>query len=38
MKVNSEVKAGIGGTIVEVLAKNEEFVDFGTVLFRVDPT
>ena len=38
MKVNSEVKAGIGGTVVEVVAKNEEFVDFGTVLFRVDPS
>lgn len=37
MKLNNEVKAGISGTIVEVVAKNDEFVDYGTVLFRVDP-
>jgi acetyl-CoA carboxylase biotin carboxyl carrier protein len=37
MKVNNEIKAGCSGTIVEVVAKNEDFVDFGTVLFRVDP-
>ena len=38
MKLNNEVKAGISGTIVEVVAKNDEFVDYGTVLFRVDPS
>jgi acetyl-CoA carboxylase biotin carboxyl carrier protein len=37
MKVNNEIKAGCSGTIVEVVAKNEDFVDYGTVLFRVDP-
>lgn len=37
MKLNNEVKAGLSGTIVEVVAKNDEFVDYGTVLFRVDP-
>jgi acetyl-CoA carboxylase biotin carboxyl carrier protein len=37
MKVNNEIKAGVSGTIAEVVAKNEDFVDFGTVLFRVDP-
>ncbi len=36
MKVNNEIKAGCSGTIVEVAVKNEDFVDFGTVLFRVD--
>jgi acetyl-CoA carboxylase biotin carboxyl carrier protein len=36
MKVNNEIKAGCSGTIVEVVAKNEDFVDFGTVMFRVD--
>ncbi len=36
MKVNNEIKAGCTGTIVEVVVKNEDFVDFGTVLFRVD--
>ncbi len=38
MKVNNEIKAGVSGTIVEVVAKNEDFVDFNTVLFRVDPS
>ena len=38
MKLNNEVKAGVSGTIVEVVAKNEDFVDYGTVLFRVDPS
>lgn len=37
MKVSNEIKAGVSGTVVEVVAKNDEFVDFGTVLFRVDP-
>ena len=38
MKLNNEVKAGVSGTVVEVVAKNDEFVDYGTVLFRVDPS
>jgi len=38
MKLNNEVRAGINGTIVEVVAKNDEFVDYGTVLFRVNPS
>jgi acetyl-CoA carboxylase biotin carboxyl carrier protein len=37
MKVNNEIVAGCSGTIAEVCVKNEEFVEFGTVLFRVDP-
>lgn len=37
MKVNNEIKAGVSGTIAEVVAKNEDFVDFNSVLFRVDP-
>lgn len=36
MKVNNEIKAGVSGTVVEVVAKNEDFVDFNAVLFRVD--
>lgn len=36
MKVNNEIRADCTGTIVEVVAKNDTFVDFGTVLFRVD--
>jgi acetyl-CoA carboxylase biotin carboxyl carrier protein len=38
MKLNNEVRAGVSGTVVEVVAKNDEFVDYGTVLFRVDPS
>ena len=36
MKVNNEIKAACTGTIVEVVAKNDSFVDYDTVLFRVD--
>ena len=35
-RYSGEIKAGCSGTIVEVVAKNDEFVDFGSVLFRVD--
>ena len=37
MKVNNEIKAGVAGTVAEVVARNEDFVDFNSVLFRVDP-
>jgi acetyl-CoA carboxylase biotin carboxyl carrier protein len=36
MKVFNEIPAEIAGTIVEVLVKNEEAVDFGRPLFKVD--
>lgn len=36
MKVFNEIPAEISGTIVEVLASNEEAVDFGKPLFKVD--
>lgn len=35
MKVMNEVKAGISGTIVEILTDNAHPVEFGTKLFRV---
>ena len=38
MKVNNEIQAECSGTVVEVCVKNEEFVEFNTVLFRVDPS
>jgi acetyl-CoA carboxylase biotin carboxyl carrier protein len=38
MKVHNEIQAGCSGVIAEVLIKNDDFVDYGTVLFRVDPT
>ena len=38
MKLYNEIKAGVSGVIREVCVKNGEFVEFGTVLFRVDPS
>lgn len=35
MKVMNEVKAGISGTVVEVLVDNGSPVEFGTKLFRI---
>jgi acetyl-CoA carboxylase biotin carboxyl carrier protein len=37
MKIFNEINAECSGVIVEVLVQNKEFVEFGTVLFRVDP-
>lgn len=37
MKVMNEVKAGISGTIVEVLIENGQPIEFGSKLFRVIP-
>ena len=36
MKVFNDIPAEIGGKIVEILAKNEEAVDFERPLFKVD--
>ena len=38
MKVNNEIKAGVSGTIVQVVATNDEFVGYNDVLFLVDPS
>ena len=38
MKTYSEIQANCTGTIVEVLAENGKYVEFGEVLFRVDPS
>jgi acetyl-CoA carboxylase biotin carboxyl carrier protein len=38
MKVNNEIPAECSGTIAEVCVKNEEFVEYNTVLFRVEPS
>ena len=35
MKVMNEVKAGISGTVAEILAENAHPVEFGTKLFRI---
>jgi acetyl-CoA carboxylase biotin carboxyl carrier protein len=37
MKVFNEIKAGVAGKVVKVCRKNEENVEFGQVLFLVDP-
>jgi acetyl-CoA carboxylase biotin carboxyl carrier protein len=38
MKVFTDIPAGITGTIVEVLVKNGQPVEFGQPLFRVEPS
>lgn len=37
MKVFTDIPAGISGTIVEVLTKNGQPVEFGQPLFRIEP-
>ncbi len=37
MKIFNEIQAECSGVIAEVLVKNKDPVEFGTVLFRVDP-
>jgi acetyl-CoA carboxylase biotin carboxyl carrier protein len=37
MKIFNEVPAGVSGTVAEVCAANGAFVEYGTVLFRIDP-
>ncbi len=38
MKVFTDIPAGVSGTIVEVLAKNGQAVEYGQPLFRVAPS
>jgi acetyl-CoA carboxylase biotin carboxyl carrier protein len=38
MKIFNDHLAECSGTIAEVCVKNGDFVEFGTVLFRVDPS
>jgi acetyl-CoA carboxylase biotin carboxyl carrier protein len=37
MKVFTDIPAGVGGTITEVLVKNGQAVEYGQPLFRVKP-
>jgi acetyl-CoA carboxylase biotin carboxyl carrier protein len=37
MKVFNSVRAGVKGTVVEVVAQNGQFVEFGQTLFLVKP-
>jgi acetyl-CoA carboxylase biotin carboxyl carrier protein len=38
MKVLNKIQAECSGVITEVLVNNKDFVEYGTVLFLVDPT
>lgn len=38
MKLMNEIEAEVAGTIVEVLVTNEDPVEYGQVLFRIDPS
>jgi acetyl-CoA carboxylase biotin carboxyl carrier protein len=38
MKIFNDVQADVAGVIVEVCVANQEAVEFGQVLFRLDPT
>ena len=38
MKVFNEIPAGCSGTVVAVLVENEEPVEFGKQLFKIDPS
>ena len=37
MKVMNEIKAGVAGTIAEILVENQTSVEYGTPLFKVRP-
>src|SRR5207244_13020392 len=38
MKMFNEITAGVTGTVAEILIENQQAVEYGTVLFRVDPS
>jgi len=38
MKVMNEIKAGVRGTVVEVLVENAQPIEFGQPMFRVKPS
>jgi acetyl-CoA carboxylase biotin carboxyl carrier protein len=37
MKLMNEIEAEVAGTIAEILVKNEDPVEYGQVLFRIEP-
>jgi len=37
MKLMNEIEAETAGTVAEILVRNEEPVEYGQVLFRIDP-
>jgi acetyl-CoA carboxylase biotin carboxyl carrier protein len=38
MKLMNEIEAEVSGTVVEILVKNEDPVEYGQALFRIDPS
>ncbi len=38
MKLMNEIEAEVAGTVAEVLVTNEDPVEYGQVLFRIDPS
>ena len=38
MKLMNEIEAEVSGTIAEILVRNEEPVEYGQVLFTIDPS
>jgi acetyl-CoA carboxylase biotin carboxyl carrier protein len=38
MKIFTEVPAGVTGTIAQILVENSQHVEYGTVLFLIEPT
>ncbi len=37
MKLMNEIESEVAGTVVEVAVRNEDPVEYGQVLFRIDP-
>jgi acetyl-CoA carboxylase biotin carboxyl carrier protein len=38
MKIFNEITADCTGTVIEILVENQQAVEYGQVLFRIDPT
>jgi acetyl-CoA carboxylase biotin carboxyl carrier protein len=38
MKMFNEITAGVSGTVAEILIENQQPVEYGTVMFKVDPS
>ena len=38
MKLMNEIESEVAGTVIEVLAENADPIQFGQVLFRIDPS
>jgi len=38
MKLMNEIEADVSGTIAEILVRNEEAIEYGQVIFTIDPS